>query len=68
MHSHQESEASMRKNACFAIGAMVLGLAMIFWVKSAVPSSADVHPKAAGSLYFVKSTAYLPFRVAEPAW
>ena len=68
MHSHQESEASMRKNTCFAIGAMVIGLAIIFWARSAVPSSADVRPKAAGPLYFVKSSPYLPFRVAEPAW
>jgi hypothetical protein len=45
----------------------VMGLVMVFWVKSGVvASSADVRPKAAGSLHFVTSSPYLPFRVVEP--
>ncbi len=58
----------MRKNTSFAVAATVMGLVMVFWVKSGIPSSADVRPKAAGSLYFVTSSPYLPFRVAEPVW
>jgi hypothetical protein len=57
----------MRKNTSFAVAATVMGLVMVFWVKSGiVASSADVRPKAAGSLHFVTSSPYLPFRVVEP--
>jgi hypothetical protein len=63
-----DSEAYMRKNTSFAIAAMVMGLAMIFWARSEAPSSADVRPNAAGSLYFATSAPYLPIRVAEPVW
>jgi hypothetical protein len=59
----------MRKNISFAIAAAVMGLAMVFWVRSGVvASSADVRGKATGLLYFEPSGAYLPFRVAEPVW
>ena len=59
----------MRKNTSFAVAATVMGLVMVFWIKSGVvASSADVRPKAAWSLYFVTSATYLPFRVAEPVW
>ena len=37
----------MRKNTSFAIAAMVMGLAMIFWARSEAPSSADVRPLSA---------------------
>ena len=59
----------MGKNTSFAVAAALMGLVMVFWVKSAVEeSSADVRPRAAASLYFDPSAAYLPFRVDQPVW
>jgi hypothetical protein len=59
----------MRKNTSFAVAAAVMGLAMAFWVKSAVvASSADVRSHASAPVYFATSGPYLPVRVAEPVW
>ena len=59
----------MRKNATFTVAAAMIGLVMVFWVKSAVvASSADVRPRGVASLYFDPSAAYLPFRVDQPVW
>jgi hypothetical protein len=59
----------MRKNTSFTVAAAVMGVAMVFWVKSAVvASSADVRAHASTPLYFVTSAPYLPVRMAEPVW
>ena len=58
----------MRKNTSFAVAATVMGVAMVFWLKSVVvASSADIRPNALAPLYFVTS-APMPFRAAEPVW
>jgi len=59
----------MRKNTSFAIAATMLGLAMIFWAKSVVATSADiVRPKIGLSTYFVTPSPYLPIQVIEPIY
>ncbi len=59
----------MGKNASFAVAATMMGLAMIFWVKSSVvATSADVRPKVGMSSFVVTSSSYLPFQVIEPIY
>jgi hypothetical protein len=59
----------MRKNTSFAVAATIMGLAMIFWVKSSVvATSADVRPKVGMPSFVVTSSSYLPFQVIEPIY
>jgi hypothetical protein len=60
----------MRKNTTFAIAATMLGLAMIFWAKSAVVAThAEViRSKVGSSPYVVMSNSYLPIRELEQAY
>jgi hypothetical protein len=60
----------MRKNTSFAIAATMLGLAMIFWVRSSVvATSADVvRPNIGVTTYNVTPSSYLPIQVVEPIW
>ena len=60
----------MRKNTSFAIVATMLGLAMIFWVKSSVVATgADaIRPKVGLTTYNLTPSSYLPIRSVEPVW
>jgi len=60
----------MRKNTSFAIVATMLGLAMIFWVKSSVvATSADAsRPKVGLATYNLTPSSYLPIQSVEPVW
>jgi hypothetical protein len=60
----------MRKNTSFAIVATMLGLAMIFWVKSSVvATSADaIRPKVGLTTYNLAPSSYLPIQLVEPVW
>ncbi len=57
----------MRKNTAFAIAATIMGLAMIFWAKSAVVAThAEVtRPKVVSSPYVVMSNPYLRIHAVE---
>ncbi len=60
----------MRKHASFALAAMILGLAAMFWIKSAVvATSADVvRPKVGLTQHGVAPSAFPPFQVMEPVY
>jgi hypothetical protein len=60
----------MRKHISFTIAATILGLAMIFWARSAVvATNADVVWPAVGlSPYVVMSDSYLPIQVLDEAY
>jgi hypothetical protein len=59
----------MRKNTGFAIATTMLGVAMIFWARSAVlATGADIRPKAGVGIYEVVPSGYLPIQSIEPAW
>ena len=60
----------MRKHISFTIAATKLGLAMIFWARSAVvATNADVVRPAVGpSPYVVTSDSYLPNQVLDEAY
>ncbi len=59
----------MRNHIAFAMATAVIGLAMLFWAKSAVVSS---HPDAVRPLVglapHVMSNPYLPIQVLEEAY
>jgi hypothetical protein len=55
----------MRKNAGFAVAATMLGLAMIFSVKSSVVATSLVRPNV-GMSHTLGSI--LPVRALEPIW
>ena len=60
----------MRKNTSFAIVATMLGLAMIFWVKSSVvATSADaIRPNVGLTTYNLAPSSHLPIQSVEPVW
>jgi hypothetical protein len=62
--------AHMRKHIIFSVAAIVFGLAMTFWAKSAVVAThADVVRPAGGlSPYVVMSNSLLPIQVLDEAY
>jgi hypothetical protein len=59
----------MRKNTSFAIAATMLGLAMIFWVKSSVvATSADMVRPNVGMSNTAMPGSFLPVKALEPIW
>jgi hypothetical protein len=59
----------MRKNTSFAIVATMLGLAMLFWVKSSVvATSADLARPQAGMSNGTMAGSFLPVKAIQPIW
>jgi hypothetical protein len=62
--------ADMRKHVTFTIAATIIGLAMMFWAKSAVVAiHVDaVRPAVGLSPYAVMSNSYLPIQVLDEVY